>query len=461
MKGAAALLAGALCLIASGCRARANSPEQAEAKAAASASAALAVTADAHARDAAAEDAAPDAEPAPRGPLNVLLILIDSLRYDMPWNGYSRPIAPFLTEYEKRVVSYTRAYTISSTTARSVAPMLAGRYPSEMRRGGYFFTQWHPDNELLPERLAEEGHARFGVFAHTYFHAGTGVVQGLDPAKMLSGTVLNNLSPKHITSERIALAARKLMSKPKIGDQSEGRRFFGYLHFMDPHAPYLAHEGRPSWGNRPRDLYDQEVHFTDEHVGKLITWIKQQPFGKDTAIIITADHGESFGEHGHLKHGYELWEELVRVPLFIDVPGAKPRRIDTPRSHIDLRRTILELMNVSETADTRGKSLVPELFGAEPEPRVVVCDLPRDNLQDRRRAVIDGRYKMIGIGDDRRLLYFDVVADPGETKRLNTEDPEGFERMRRVYEAVDKDIPVRDVSGDDPPLFNAPAGRRW
>src|SRR5262245_22271060 len=84
-----------------------------------------------------------------RGPFNTVLIVIDSLRYDVEWNGVRRIKTPRLTAFSKNSVVYRNAYAISSTTARSIAPLLAGRYPSEMVRNGYYFTQWYPDNVFV------------------------------------------------------------------------------------------------------------------------------------------------------------------------------------------------------------------------------------------------------------------------------------------------------------------------
>src|SRR6185295_10423117 len=89
--------------------------------------------------------------------LNVLLITIDSLRADMPWAGYERAIAPRLTELEKRAVSYTHAYTLSSYTSMSLGGLLGGRYPGELERDGYFFGTYPPRVLLFPEKLREAG----------------------------------------------------------------------------------------------------------------------------------------------------------------------------------------------------------------------------------------------------------------------------------------------------------------
>ncbi|MGE0323597.1 MAG: sulfatase [Polyangiaceae bacterium] len=388
---------------------------------------------------------------------NVVLVLVDSLRWDMPWNGYPRAIAPWMTRFEKSSVSYTRAYSISSTTARSVAGLLASRYPSEMARNGYFFTHWYPENEFLAEVLTKHDSYSFGTHAHAYFFPQSGLNQGVTDHRLLEGTFLMNTSEKNVTSERLVAQAKTRLGLAREAAKKSGKPFFGYVHFMDPHSPYVPHTDLPSFGNKPRDLYDAEVRYTDEWVGKLIDWVLESG---DTSVILSADHGECFGEHGHLKHGYELWEELVRVPLMIHVPGTKPKRIKLPRSHLDLAPTILELMGYPKGEAMRGVSLVSEVDGDEPKPRPVVVDLTRDNLQDRRRAVIDGRLKLLATGDDKAFLLFDVEADPHEKHDLVGER-DAFKRMKRLYSKLSEGIPNAEIRGDAVKLRDAPEGRRW
>lgn len=394
----------------------------------------------------------------PAEPLNVVLILIDGLHDQVPWLGYERDIAPWLTAFERRSVSYTRAYSIASSTARSVGPLLAGRYPSEMYRNGFYFTVYEPENVFIGEYAQKAGHHTLSAHSHAYFKKETGIAQGFSDFRVLDGTELNNMSKDNVTSERMTQLAEEMLSDPRVG--KNGLSFFAYFHYMDPHAPYLPHEDRKSWGNTPRDFYDQEVNFTDEWVGKLVDWAFEQPWGDKTAFIISADHGESFGDHNLYKHGYELWEDVIHVPLLIYAPGSAPRRIDTPRSHIDLAPTILELMGLRPDLPLPGVSLVPELYGLPPEPRPVVADLPRDNLQDRRRAVIDGDTKLIAQGDDTSFLLFDLARDPEEKNDIFLAEPERARRMLKLYEQVSASIGQTEVVGYAD-LKGAPPGRRW
>lgn len=404
------------------------------------------------------DDPTPEAASAV-GALNVVLILIDSLRYDMPWLGYQRAIAPWLTAFERRSVSYTHAYALSNMTARSVGALLAGRYPSELHRDGNFFTTYYPENVFVSERAAAAGHITLCAHAHAYFVPETGITQGFQTCPLLDGTRLNNMSKDNITSKRMTELAERLLSNAaaKLGPK---RRLFAYFHYMDPHAPYLPHEGRPSFGTKPRDLYDQEVHFTDEWVGKLVEFILARPWGRKTAIVITSDHGEAFAEHGFYKHGYELFEEMIRVPMLIYAPGVSNRRIDTPRSHIDLAPTIMEWLGLPPDPELPGVSLVPELEGGPSVPRPVIVDLPRDRLQDRRRALIEGDLKLIALNDDTRFLLFDLAQDPGEKNDLIVARKDLRQRALARYRELSDTIQLEPIRGFAE-LKGAPPGRRW
>ena len=363
--------------------------------------------------------------------LNVLLITIDSLRADMPWSGYGRDIAPVLTAFEKKAVSYTRAYSISSYTSMSLGGLLGGRYPGELERSGYFFGNYPDTVQMFPELLQKAGVRTVSAHAHFYFDQKAGFRQGFDVYKIIPGISADNTTDRNVTSPQ-----HLEMAKEMLGDKANtGGRFFAWFHFLDPHDIYMKHEGTPQFGKKDRDKYDGEVHFTDQHVGKLLEFVNQQDWGKRTAVIVSADHGEAFGEKRMTRHGFELWEVLVHVPLMIQAPGITPRRIDTPRSAIDLPPTMFEMLGAPAEPSFQGTSLVPELYGKEPQPRDVIVDLPRTSDNDRRRALVWGNYKLIAFGDDFGFELYDVVADPTETKDLKRENKALFEEMKARYKA--------------------------
>jgi len=387
--------------------------------------------------------------------------MIDSMRADMPWTGYARDIAPWLTQYQKGCMTYTRAYSLSSYTAKSVVPALVGEYPSAMVRDGMFFTRYpDADNLFISERAQAAGHTTLSGQAHGYFLPALGNNQGFDDYRLIPGGV-DLKAVTSVTGEPLTKLAKEMLGEPKLAALPDTKRFFAYFHYMDPHHTYEKHQGHPDFGNQPRDRYDNEMHYTDQLVGELIDWTRSQPWANRTAIIVTADHGEGFGEHNQFRHAYELWESLIKVPLILCVPGAPPKTSDVRRSHIDLAPTIAALMALPETPGFRGKSLLPEVYGAPIEPRVIVADLARSDLMDRRRAVIDKTgYKLIGFGDDRSFQLYNLERDPNEEHDVSQTEPEQLARMKQVYNETSATIPVVPVVGGAA-LKGAPPGQRY
>ncbi len=326
----------------------------------------------------------------------MILLSVDSLRADMPWAGYPRPIAPHLTEFEKTALDYTKAYSISSYTSMSLGGLLGGRLPSELRRSGYFFGTYQHD-VFFPKLLQQAGVHTMGVMAHMYFKA-AGFEQGFDEWTLVPGVTFDPNTDRDITSPQSEETAEKLLGDPANGS----RRFFFWAHFLDPHDLYMRHDGI-DWGATSRDRYDGEVTFTDGYIGKLLDFIASQPWASRTVVIVTSDHGEEFGEHNMTRHGFELWQTLIRVPLMIRAPGGVPRRVDEPRSAIDLAPTILDFFGVAPDPSFEGKSLVHEVYGGPVEPRDVVVDLPvtSDNRQEaacagsRRAEALVLRYRQL------------------------------------------------------------------
>ena len=405
------------------------------------------------------EDAAVAPRPvvqAPPANLNILLITVDSLRADMPWAGYDRPIAPNLTEFEKKTVSYTHFYSLSSYTSMSLGGLLGGRYPGEMKRDGNFFGRYR-DNKMLPERLQAAGIHTVAAHAHLYFRKGAaGFDKGFDQYELVPGLKWNATTDENITGPAHEKIAERMLADPA---HATGR-FFAWFHFLDPHDQYMRHPDIKPLGRKARDLYDGEVTFTDRYIGQLLEFVAKQPWADRTAIILSADHGEAFGEHGAFRHAFELWQPLVRVPLMIYVPGVQARRIDLNRSAIDLAPTILELMGVS-CDEQAGVSLVPELYQKQaPEPRDVIVDLPRTSNSDRRRAIIHDHYKIIAYGDDTYYQVFDLDADPGEMKSLEKSDRPKYDEMVALYKRKRKDI--KDIGPYAcRTLKGAPVGRAY
>jgi arylsulfatase A-like enzyme len=396
------------------------------------------------------------------GPLNVLMLTVDCLRADMPWNGYERPIAPNLTKLVESSTVYTNAYAASSYTAQSVAAILSGRFASTLYRSGVFFTSYPKANLFFPEVLAEKQIRSIGWFSHLYFGRGKGIEQGFDVWELVPGITFNPQTDEHVTSPKMLELGLKLLAEPK----NTSGQFFAWAHFGDPHDQYIKHPESPDFGNKTRDKYDSEVWFTDYHIGKILDWAKEQPWWSHTAVVISGDHGEAFGEHGQYRHAFEIWENLVRVPLIVHIPGGKTQRITERRSHIDLAPTLMALLGQEPLEQFTGKSLLPEILGNEKpanrEP--IVVELTEDSNNPQRRAIIAGNYKLTVRGRGAAYFLYDLANDPGETKNVAQEQPEKLAEMKALYLKTFERIPSIDPYGgnklESGRLANGPMGPR-
>jgi arylsulfatase A-like enzyme len=358
----------------------------------------------------------------------------------MPWTGYARPVAPRLTELAQRAVVYTRAYAVSSYTSMSLGGLLGGKLPGEMKRDGYFFGTYPKDDVLFPEILQAAHVHTLAAQAHAYFKDPS-FQQGFDRWLVVPDITFKNTTDENVTSPKQEALAEKLLAE-KACDEG---RFFAWFHFMDPHDEYKSHEPEvPAWGRKLRDRYDGEVTFTDRYVGKLLDFVASRPWAARTAIVVTADHGEAFGEHGQYAHGFELWDNLTRVPLLVVAPGAAPRRIDEARSALDLAPTMLDLFGLPPQPGFEGVSLVPEIYGAPAAARDVVLDLPATSDSARRRAIVRGKWKLVASGEDKpygdkarpvTFALYDLDADPGEEHPITRGDD--FAAMVGAYKALE------------------------
>ncbi len=372
-------------------------------------------------------------------PLNVLLLTIDALRADMPWTGYDKPIAPHLSKLAEESVIYENHRSVSSYTAQTVATLMTGRYASTLYRTGNFFTNYFGSNEWITEAMQEKSIRTLAVHAHLYFDRAPGLKQGFDVYKTVPGLTWNSETDESVTSPKSVEEIIKLLSDP---ENTKGQ-FFLWSHLMDPHDKYVKHKESPDFGNDNRGRYDSEVWFTDMWLGKLFEFGEKQPWWQHTAIVISADHGEAFGEHGMYKHAFELWECLTRVPLIIKAPGALPKRITAPRSHIDIAPTVMELMQLDASLGFQGKSLVPEIYGEEGaesrEP--ILLELAEDTNNPARRALIEGDFKLI-VFDGASHQLFNIKQDPGEEKDLAKEQDDKAKELRSKLDAAFAALPV-------------------
>jgi choline-sulfatase len=385
--------------------------------------------------------------------LSFLFITVDALRPDLHYAGYPREVSPEIDKLAAKSIDYERAYAISTYTGYCLPPMMASRYPSEMPRTNRHEVRYFSQNVFLAERLKQAGFQTEGAASHFLFSPELGWIRGFD--RFVRTPIEGNAPPgshieRYYTSRGLADAAISFLNDPKITQD----RFFIWVHFLDPHNQYLKHPGFSKFGNTPRDLYDGEVAFTDFHIGRVIDALDASPLAERTVVVLTGDHGEAFGEHGAYFHGREVWEEIVRVPLLIRVPGAVPRRISRRVSDIDLAPTVLALASAAADPNARGESLAPELFGADLPERPILIDQPRNVYYDFKRAFIKGAFKLQHLVDSNTYRLYNIDHDPGETHDLAAEDPATLRRVRRDYALLTSEIDeVEAVAPSEPPHF--------
>ena len=237
-----------------------------------------------------------------------------------------------------------------------------------------------------------------------------------------------------------------------------------WVHYFDPHSQYVPHEGAPDFTGggksqpaRIRALYDGEIWFTDQQIGRLLDHARAQPWWNDTVVVVTSDHGEALAEHGiNYQHGWEIWEPLMRIPLVVRVPGVEPHRVKVKRSAVDIVPTVLDLMRVPPPApgELSGQSLAGDLAakpGAELEERDVYLDMPDGPFTHLRRGIIHGPtpgMKLIHFGGQQYQLY-DLASDPGEREDLSG-DPAKLAPMLDALQSRRAQLHEINVKADAP-----------
>jgi arylsulfatase A-like enzyme len=367
-------------------------------------------------------------------------------------------VSPNLDAFAARSVVFDRAYSLASYTGKSLGPLLIGKYPSETHRNWGHFNRFSNEDLFVSERLQKAGIRTVAVHAHWYMSGAFGLARGYDvvdkSAQPPPGTDQDNDAT--VTGAGLTDAALRVLSNP----DNTSKRFFAWIHFHDPHSEYARHPGAPDFGTGSRAAYVGEVWYTDHQIGRLLAFVGSQPWAAQTAILVTSDHGEAFGEHHMIRHGMEIWEELVRVPLLAYVPKAVPHHVTPPRSGIDLVPTILELFEMPLPDGSRafdfvsGHSLLEDIAlpaGYEPAERDVLVDMPAGPYNDERRALIRGQKKLY-VANSVRYTLFDLENDPAEKNA--SDDKDLLAEMKARYQEQKsqlREVPVKPVPKESSP----------
>lgn len=348
----------------------------------------------------------PSTAGAPRVAPIVILLGIDSVRADVLADETYLAELPELARLEKTGVYFTEARSAGPGTVFSYTAIFSSRYYSQLfwsDRHGTGIWAWRDPSPRFPELLARAGVATVDVGSILWFDGDWGVARGF--------TEQTILDPRTSTSQ--GTAAELVTALDARLAEAGDKPLFLFTHFMDAHYPY--DRGRKD--GTPKERFVSELAIVDQQIGRLRREIDRLGLAGRTTLIVTADHGEAFGEHDTTQHGTTLYEELLRVPLLVYTPTAKARRVDTPVSLIDLGPTILDLFGAPTPGTYMGQSLVPFLRGESPR-------LSRPILAEGRlkRALYfpDG---LKVITDERRgtVELYDLKRDPEELRNLATE----------------------------------------
>jgi len=381
----------------------------------------------------AAEGAPPAAVMAPVPPsvpanLNILFITIDTLRAaHLGCYGYTRPTSPEIDRLASEGTVFENGWAHAPSTRYSMPAMASGRWPSAI---DWDESIWWPRMgrgvRTLAEALHDDGYFTGGLYSFNYFAAADrrGFERGMDfydtSLATLHVSVNGPMESRGSSSRELADATIKFV------DGHQDRRFFLWVHFYDPHLAYETHPELPSFGTDRVDLYDGEIRYTDLHIGRVLEHLRQTGLWDHTAVLLTGDHGEGFGEHGITEHGFDLYSAQTRVPFIVRVPGLPAQRARVPVGHIDIAPTLVNLARGKAEPTFFGRSLVPELAGAKPadeDTRWVFQEVTSE--RGKKRALVTTRRHVLWnwVPNDTTECY-DRRVDPTETHDLWLRDPD-------------------------------------
>jgi arylsulfatase A-like enzyme len=418
---------------------------------------------------------------------NIVLILVDTLRADhLPFYGYDLDTAPFLSELAARSVVFERAYSSSSYTAPAAASLFSSLYPEHhgvvVGRRLYKKLQKEIDPQIILNRIPEEvetlgemmkkaGYRTYAVSDNYNVSEKMGFAQGFD---------------RFVSDDDFYKGAEHIngVLSEWADEIREGGSYFLYIHYMEPHVPY--HKREPwfeSFSSRLSDhtsgaygaehlkkypgtrkqlmQYDSEISYVDEKIKEMF-----RLFGWDrnTLLIFVSDHGEEFREHGGVRHGRTLFDEVLRIPLFIhDATGRlRPGRVETLVSILDILPTLGEYLGLGPDGRHQGVRLLPLIEGrpenGRPDRALYAHREAYPKLQTRgklkerhhiSRAVLWDRWKLV-VDSQCSSKLFDLLEDPAERKSLiDTEEEVAAKLAQDLVAFTERAVLYRAESFED------------
>lgn len=424
---------------------------------------------------------------------SVLLISIDTLRADhLSSYGYGRETSPRIDDLADQGVLFEQHISSSSWTLPAHTALFTGVSDSVHGCTEVIGRSLAPAFTTLAERFQQAGYPTGGFYAGPYLHAAFGLGQGFDVYRYCAtntGELDQESSDDWAMDKDVMVASHTGITNPSVYEQArswmEERRdepFFCFVHLWDVHFDFIPPEpydtlfdpdyegsftGEGFFFNEDiragrldqRDkehlvaLYDGEIRWTDTFVGKLLDDLEEWGLDEDTIVVVTADHGTEFWEHGNFAHRTTLYDEQIHIPLVMRYPRALPEglRVEGQSRIIDIAPTLLQLADLPDLPDPMGSSLLPLVAGEEQEERLAFSELYSvgRNLQTIRSAELKHELDL-----DRRVnRFFDLRADPRERQPLLRLDAEAAgraqERYVRVMEELGEAVARRPAGPDE------------
>jgi arylsulfatase A-like enzyme len=416
--------------------------------------------------------------PIPRDLPDVVLITLDAWRADT----FSPELTPTLSDYARaNGVVFTNARAASSWTLPSFSATLTGSYNianvEGLRAGAASGRPWGTVPRTWAEVMNDNGYDTYAVLSNPHLdavrilskgfsHFGyVGFHPALATVRFYHTAIYFAVRGRRCSREVPGETTRRLVDRTLKVLRTPGRRpKFVWVHILDPHYPYqplkeVLEDGAPYLLNRKaygtdrrylnkanygivKALYDQEVRSTDLLLAPLMAELERR---RDTIVIISADHGEEFFEHGGREHGHTLYDEVCRVPLIVALPERRGlfkgvSEEPAPVSLVDVAPSVLNYLGLAVPPTMEGRQDLFEATSQEKREVFMTLNLAENLLA----AVVGGDKKVIAKikGREAEIKYFDLAADPKEQNPLAPDD-DGERLKNRLLEWVRQ----RDVSG--------------
>ncbi|MDH5671686.1 MAG: sulfatase-like hydrolase/transferase [Myxococcales bacterium] len=341
---------------------------------------------------------------------DILLITVDALRADRLGAYGGAGLTPQMDRLARESVVFARAYTPTPNTSYAIAGLMTGKFLEPLMA----LPGIGERHSTLAQQLGRHGYRTAAFFPPAVFNVDGENFGWLRRTRFGFAQAVIDYANAEGRVEQL---------RDYLEGLDGGKPVFAWVHLLEPHEPYEPPAGFAR-GDSARDRYDGEVAAVDGAVGRLVETFRSSRPG--ATVIVTADHGEEFEEHGGLYHGTTLFEEQVRVPLLWSSPGvALARMVEVPVELPDIATTLLASLGIAREATMRGDDLCALLAGADaPAGLLAYATVGAWTMAH------DGRHKAICRTSAERCVLFDLRRDPDERHDLSAREPQRLAELQ-------------------------------